>query len=429
MILTDRAQEARYARKDPIRVGVIGTGEMGRGIVNQVTRYAPGITVAAVYNRTISKALESLAAAGISDVKIVDNLADFESFSGQGKIVVCQEVDLILESSHIDLVIEVTGTIEFAAKAILKAFELKKHVLSFNAELDSTLGPILKHMSIKHGVLYSVGDGDQPGVTMNLYRYVKGMGFEPLLCGNIKGLEDRRRTPATQAEFARKWGMTPEMVTSFADGTKISFEQSCIANATRMKVAVRGMFGYRSSDHIDNLKHLYDVDQLRELGGIVDYVVGAQPSPGIFIYAATNDPIAVKYLRYGKLGDGPLYSFYTPYHLLFFDIASSIVRLMDFGDIVIAPLNGPVVEVIAIAKKELFAGEPLDGLGGFSAYGICENTEIVRKENLLPMGLINGIRLKRNITIDQPITLNDVDIPQDHFVFDLYKQQLALFPV
>jgi predicted homoserine dehydrogenase-like protein len=293
--------------------------------------------------------------------------------------------------------------------------------------LIQTFGPYLKLLADQKGVKYSLGDGDQPGVTMNLYRYVRGMGFDPLLCGNIKGMQDHYRNPDTQKGFAAQWDMSPVMATNFADGTKISFEQSCIANATGMKVAKRGMLGYHSKEHVDDIKHLYDIDQLKELGGIVDYVVGAKPSPGVFIYATTVDPLAVKYLKYGKLGDGPLYSFYVPYHLLFFDIASSICRLIDFNDPVIVPLEGPVVDVIAAAKVDLKEGDIVDGIGGFKTYGICENHDVVVSGRLLPMALAMGHRIKRDVARDQVLTYDDIETDEDNFLFRQLDKQNRMF--
>jgi predicted homoserine dehydrogenase-like protein len=147
---------------------------------------------------------------------------------------------------------------------------------------------------------------------MNLYRFVQTMGLQPLVCGNIKGMLDLYRTPETQKGFAAQWGQTPEMVTSFADGTKISFEQAIVANATGMCVAERGMSGPEYRDQIDGLVDFYDVDRLKALGGVVDYALGATPSPGVYVFAAHDDPRHHIYLDYAKLGKGPLYSFYTP---------------------------------------------------------------------------------------------------------------------
>jgi predicted homoserine dehydrogenase-like protein len=320
-----------------------------------------------------------------------------------------------------------TGAIEFGASLILQAFENGKDVLSFNVELDATLGPVLKMKAQEAGVKYSVADGDQPGVTMNLYRFVAQMGFEPLLCGNIKGLEDHYRNPTTQKSFAAQWDMTPEMVTSFADSTKLSFEQACIANATGMKVAKRGMYGYNSKEHVDDLTHLYDIEELKSLGGIVDYIVGAKPGPGVFIYATTEDPIAIKYLNYGKLGKGPLYSFYVPYHLLFFEIASAICRLVDFDDRIIVAKNGVMVDVLAVAKVDLNKGDVIDGIGGYKTYGTTENYPISHKERLLPMGLAMGCTLKNDVQKDSVLTYDDVVLPQNRLIDKLRLEQVNNF--
>ena len=422
MILIDNILKKRQQDGNIIRVAVIGCGEMGKGIINQLTKYSPGICVAVTYNRTLDKAIKTYKDIGIETYNVVDSTKDLEEAINKKIPTITQNVDIIYNANNVDLLIEVTGTIEFAAKTILNAFKCGKDVLSFNVEIDATFGPILKQKAKESGVRYSVADGDQPGVTMNLYRFVKQMGFTPLLCGNIKGLQDHYRNPTTQKGFAAQWDMTPEMVTSFADGTKISFEQACIANATGMQVARRGMYGHYSKEHVDDLTHLYDIDELKELGGIVDYIVGAKPGPGVFIYATTEDPIAKKYLKYGKLGEGPLYSFYVPYHLLFFEIASAICRLIDFNDTIITADQGLMVDVITTAKTDLKKGDVLDGLGGYKAYGVCENYTISKKETLLPMGLAEGCKMLTNKPKDSIITYSDVLLPKGRLA-DLLKNQ------
>jgi predicted homoserine dehydrogenase-like protein len=426
MILVDKALKAREKSKNPIQVGMIGSGEMAKGMINQIHNYTPGMEVRAIFNRTTSRVEKVLTDLGITNFEVSNDPIKSESIIRSGKIWITSDINTFLNSDNIEVVVESTGSIPFGAETLLKAFDNGKHVLSFNAELDSTLGPIIYKKAKESGVKYALGDGDQPGVTMNLYRYVMGMGFEPLVCGNIKGMLDHYRTPATQKSFAESWGMTPEMATSFADGTKVAFEQSCIANATGMKVARRGMYGHASTDHVDNLTHLYDMDELRSTGGIVEMIVGAKPSPGVFVYAAVKDPFSVKYLNYGKLGNGPLYSFYVPYHLLFFDIASSICRLIDFDDPVIVPLKGPVVDVITIAKTDLKAGDPLDGIGGFKAYGLCENHAVVLTENLLPMGLSEGCIMTKNVKKDEPVFFSDVRVPPGRLIDKLWEAQLKI---
>lgn len=427
MIIVDNLLAKREAGNNPIKVGIIGTGEMGKGIINQITRYTPGVTVTTVFNRRVQKAVDALETAGIRKYTIADETGPFNAAIDSGVPIITNDIDLLLQADGIDLLIEVTGTIQFAAQTILNAFRHGKNVLSFNVEVDATFGPLFKRKAKEYGVLYGVSDGDQPGVTLNLYRFVKGMGFEPLLCGNIKGMQDHYRNPETQKGFAEKWGMTPEMATNFADGTKISFEQACIANATNMKVAQRGMLGYSSEEHVDNLTQLYDIEQLREMGGIVDYIVGAKPSPGVFIYAAAKDPFSIRYLDYSKMGQGPLYSFYVPYHLLFFEIAGSIGRLVDFKDPVVSPLSGPVVEVCAAAKVNLSPGTRLDGLGGFKTYGVCENTDIARSENLLPMGLAQGAVVKKSVQTDRVLSFDDIEIDSESPLLKLFTEQCRLF--
>lgn len=426
MIISDKFLQARENEGRPIRVGLWGAGAMAKGMVNQIMRYTPGMEVAVIANRTLKKALDLYEIAGVN-AQVCDDLESLQDVVSSGGFAVTENAELLCEVNGLDVLVECTGTIEYAANLILKAIQNKKHVLNFNAEVDATIGPILKVYADDAGVMLSGCEGDQPGVIMNVFRYVKALGLEPLLCGNIKGLQDFYRNPTTQAGFAKQWQQSPNMVTSFADGTKISFEQACVANATGMGVAKRGMYGYSFNGHVDEMVNMYDVEELKRLGGIVDYVVGAKPAPGVFVFATTDDPIVKQGLHYMKLGEGPLYSFYIPYHLVFFEIASSIARMVLFNDVVMAPIGGPVVEVITHAKTDLIAGQMLDGIGGYDVYGQCENAEIARRENLLPIGLAEGATLKRNVKKDDIISLDDVEIDRETLVYKLFMEQSKRF--
>ncbi|WP_400191532.1 NAD(P)H-dependent oxidoreductase [Hymenobacter sp. B81] len=426
MIIVDKFLQAREQAGNPIRVGLWGAGEMAQGMVNQVMRYTPGMVVAAIANRTLHKAHEAYAYTGHTAQECHDR-ESLQACIAAGQPAVTTEGELLCEVEGLDLLVECTGTIHYAAGLIMHAIAHRRNVLLFNPEVDATIGPILKVYADQAGVLLSGCSGDQPGCIMDLYRFVKGMGLTPLLCGNIKGLQDRYRNPTTQASFAARWHLTPEMVTSFADGTKISIEQACVANATGMGVAQRGMLGYTYDGHIDDMVSLYDVAELKRLGGIVDYVVGPKPSPGVFVYATTDDAKSRHYLEYGKLGPGPLYSFYAPYHLIYAEIPNSIARLVLFQDVTMAPLAGPVVEVITLAKRPLAAGQVLDGLGGYDTYGQCENAATARQENLLPVGLAEGAVLRRAVAQDEVLTFDDVALPPDNLVQRLYREQTRRF--
>jgi predicted homoserine dehydrogenase-like protein len=427
MFIVDTALKARAEAGKPIKVGMIGAGFMGRGIANQIANSVPGMELVAIFNRNLDGAKRAYTEAGIETFQVVNTVADLEASVAQGKYAVTDDAMLLCRAEGIDALIEVTGTIEFGAAVVLEAIAHKKHVVLMNAELDGTIGPILKVYADRAGVVLSACDGDQPGVEINLYRFVKSIGLTPLLCGNIKGLQDPYRNPTTQEGFAKKWGQQAHMVTSFADGSKISFEQAIVANATGMKVAKRGMLGYDFSGHVDEMTSMYDVDQLKALGGIVDYVVGAKPGPGVFVFGTHDDPKQRHYLNLYKLGEGPLYSFYTPYHLCHFEVPLSVARVVLFRDAVMAPIAAPVVDVITVAKIDLKAGETLDGIGFYMTYGQCENSEIVQAENLLPMGLAEGCRLKRDLPKDRALTYDDVELPLNRLSDKLRAEQNAYF--
>jgi predicted homoserine dehydrogenase-like protein len=294
-----------------------------------------------------------------------------------------------------------------------------------NAEIEATVGPILKVYADRAGVVITNADGDQPGVIMNLFRFVKTIGYRPVLAGNIKGLQDPYRTPETQRAFAEQHHQKPPMVTSFADGTKISMEMAIVANATGFRVGQRGMYGPRCAEVKEALT-LFPIEELLN-GGLVDYILGAEPGPGVFVLGYNEHPIKQQYLTYLKMGDGPLYVFYTPYHLCHLEVPLTAARAVLFQDAAVAPLGAPVCEVLTVAKRDLKTGEVLDGIGGFTCYGTIENADVCYVENLLPMGLSQGCRLKRDLARDQVITYADLEVPDGRLSDQLRAEQQAYF--
>lgn len=428
MIILDTALSKREAEGHPVRVGMIGAGAMGRGCANQIINSVPGMRLVAVANRTVPTARRAYDEAGLGDgVVEVETRSALEDAIAAGRPAITGDFELLCHSDQIDAILECTGSVEFGAQAAMAAFAGGKHFITLNAELDGTLGPLMRHKAKAAGVIYSVSDGDQPGVQMNLYRHVRAIGLTPLVCGNIKGLHDPYRTPKTQAGFAAQWSQDPYMVTSFADGTKISFEQAIVANATGMRVEKRGMVGRDHRGHIDELTEMYDVDALLSGGGVVDYVVGSKPAPGVFVLGTLEDPKQKHFLDLYKLGKGPLYAFYTPYHLCHFEVPLSVARAVLFEDTVLAT-DGPIrVEVVATAKTNLKAGDTLDGFGGFMTYGLAENTPVARAEGLLPIGQAAGCRVIRDIPKDAVISWADVEAPAGRLVDQLRSEQDSIF--
>jgi predicted homoserine dehydrogenase-like protein len=296
-----------------------------------------------------------------------------------------------------------------------------------NAEIDATIGPILNVYADKYGVILSACEGDEPGVQMNLYRWVKGLGLTPRVIGNVKGLQDPYRNPTTQKGFAERWGQNPAMVTSFADGSKISFEQAIVANATGFGVLSRGMSrGKEYRGDIMKIGEIYDVEELRRRGGVVDYVVGT-PLTKVYCLAEHDDPKQQHYLNLYKMGEGPLYSFFTPYHLVHFEVHNAIARTVLFRDNVARPLGGPVVEVCAVAKRSLKAGEVLDSYGMYMTYGEAVNADEMSSGRYLPEGLAEGCKLLRDIAQDAVITYDDVELPQGRLADRLRAEQYRHF--
>jgi predicted homoserine dehydrogenase-like protein len=202
-------------------------------------------------------------------------------------------------------------------------------------------------------------------------------------------------------------------------------EMAVVANGTGFRAGQRGMYG-RYCDHVNETPALFPHEEMLD-GGLVDYVVGAQPPGGVFVIGYNENPIQQQYLNYYKMGDGPFYVFYTPYHLCHLETPLTVARAVLFGDAALAPLGGPVCEVVTVAKRDLRAGETLDGIGGFTSYGLLENYAVSRTENLLPLGLSKGCRLKRDTLKDITITYEDVELPDSRLADQLRVEQTAYF--
>jgi predicted homoserine dehydrogenase-like protein len=426
MIIVDRALQQREEQGKPIRVGMIGAGFMGQGLTNQIVNSVRGMRMAAIYNRRPERAFGVFRYAG-QEAALARTQLELDDLVRRGRPAVAEDPFAICRSPEIDAILDVTGSVEFGAQVILEAFRHGKHVVLMNAEVDATLGPILRVYAKKHGVILSACEGDEPGVQMNLFRWVKGLGLTPRIMCNVKGLQDPYRNPTTQKGWAERWGQNAAMVTSFADGSKISFEQAIVANATGFKVQARGMSrGVKYDGSIMEVQKLWDLDKVRALGGIIDYTVGP-PLIKVFCLAEHADPKQRHYLNLYKMGEGPLYPFWIPYHLVHFEAPNAIARVVLFGDEVAPPLGGPVVEVCAVAKRDLRAGEVLDEYGMYTTYGEAVNADEMSAGRYLPEGLVEGCRLRREVRKDQVLTYGDVDLPEGRIADRLRAEQYRRF--
>ncbi len=428
MIIVDHALRERAAQGNDVVVALSGAGFAAQGLVMQLHDAAPGMRVGVIANRTLETVHGLLREVGIDDYVVVDDPDALAAAIDRCQLAVTTDYAMACAAERVDAVVEATGEVEHGARVTLAAIAARKHVILVNAELDSTLGPILKVKADEAGVVLTDTDGDQPGVLMNLMREAQFRGFRPLLLGNIKSLLDHRRTPETQAAFAANVRQRPKMITSFADGTKISAEMCTLANGTGFGVGARGMWG-PTCDHVDNAKGCFDLDMLLESGGLVDYILGAEPSFGVFVLGYSEEPLRNFYMKVYKMGDGPLYTFYVPYHLSPIETPGTIARAVLFGDATLTPIGAPVCDVITAAKFDLAAGDVLDGIGGFKAYGSIDNAATARAEDLLPMGLSDGCVVRRDLPQDHWLTFADVELPDDRVSLQLWAEQVERFPM
>ena len=425
MIIVDTALAEREARGTPVRVALVGGGYVARCIALQFLTPLRGMRLVAISNRTVEKAEAALVEAGASTVVRVETVTALDEAVSRGHLAVTADADVVCQAGSVDVVIEATGHVEFGTRVCFEAIRNGKHTILMGAEVDASVGPILKTYADRAGVVFSYTDGDEPGVAMNLYRFLDGIGYRPVLMGQLKGFLDRYRNSDTQRELAERLGQNPAVLACFADGSKLALEAAIMGNATGFVPRVRGMQGY-PCDHVNDMLDRFSPEDFED-EGYVDYSLGAAPHTGAFVICHNDVPPKRELMAYLKMGNGPLYMFYQPYHLPPWQVADSVARAALFHDATIAPRGGPACDTVSCAKRDLKAGEILDGMGGFTCYGLVDRYEVCRRENTLPIAVSLDCRLKRDIAKDQPITYDDVDLPPGRLVDRLRTEQAQRF--
>lgn len=400
--------DLRSRAADPIRVAVAGTGFYGSGLVRQLGRVA-GIRPALVANRTLDRALAALDAAGIarSVVDVTDDPVDAARSIAAGRTVASRDIDLAAAVDGVEAVVEAVGTLEVGTRLALATVAAGRHFLAANIETHVTVGPLLAAYAQAAGVVYSDLYGDEPALLTRLVGYCRGIGLEPLLAANCKGVLKPSATPETQAGFAAANGLQPWLATAAADGTKLNLEMNATANATGMPPTRMAMVGpvTTPATALDDLRAL---DLWRD-GPVVDFILGL--SNGVIVVArAPDDPAMRRDLRYLKMGDGPEYLFHDPRVMIHFEAPLSLGAAVVNGRPTIAPLGAPVADTVAVAKRDLAAGDRLDGIGGFDVRGAITTYRDARESHLLPVTFAEGVRMVRAVRRDEPIGWDDVEI-------------------
>src|SRR3954453_7382073 len=419
-----RELRRRQERGEPVRAGVIGAGFMGRGLVYQLSKM-PGMHPALGVNRTPEKAVAAYVSAGEKreHVLVSDDVAKLAAAVGERRPAVATTPEIAGSVSTLDVAIEATGAVELGAREALSCIRNKKHFISLNAETDGTLGCLLKKKADEAGVVYSNADGDQPGVIMRMVEYCRGCGFDVLAAVNCKGFMNIDATPDSIREWAVKQNTSPRMTCAFTDGTKMNIEQNVVCNATGLVPAKRGMIGVKT-DQKNAIKDFEATGALPtgNAPGIVDYTLAGDFGGGIFILArGKNREFVQPYLRYLKMGDGPNYLFFRPYHLCHIETPLSAAEAVIYHEPTLAPMGKPVAQTITLAKRDLKAGDILDGIGGFNQYGELEIAE--KATGLLPIGLAENVRLTRDVKKGDAIVESAVELDESSLLVRLWREQ------
>jgi predicted homoserine dehydrogenase-like protein len=336
--------------------------------------------------------------------------------------------DLAAQVEAIDIISDATPFPASGAETALSGIRYHKDIVMVNIEADVTVGRILKKMADKEGVLYTVSSGDEPGCLMELWDFVTSLGYMPVVIGKGKNNPlNPQATPDTVFESARRSDKDPYQVASYVDGTKTMFEMACAANATGCRPQQRSMLGPEA-----DLATVSKIFALKADGGIintphtVDFVQGNAMSGGVFITVRIEDARIQADLEYLKVGKGYYYTFFRPYHLWFLEAPISVARVYFYRQTTLVPLDKPVAESIATAKRDLSEGEKLDTFGGYTFYGQIEAAEVARKINALPIGLAPDAVMTRPVKAGGIISWNDVKLDEEQAVVKLRRKQDTL---
>lgn len=418
----------REASDNPINVGLIGTGEMGTDIVTQVAQM-PGIRVAGVAEIRADAARKTIETAGhsVSDAEQTDSESAIEHCIANRRIAICENAELICRSDNIDVLIDATGNPGVGAELAMLGMENGKHIVTMNVEADVTIGPFLKRQAERAGVVYSLGAGDEPSSAMELINFVHSLGY-PIVCAG-KGKNNPLRIDAVPHEYqeeASERNMNPRMLVEFVDGSKTMIEMVAIANATGMMPDTPGMHGPASG--LDDLQDVLCPEEdggVLHKRGVVDYSIGKGVSPGVFCIAEMRHPRVRERMSDLKLGPGPYYTFYRPYHLTSLEVPLSAARAVLYGDADMQPLDQPTAEVAALAKKDLAPGDTLDKIGEYSYRGWAVSTTEAKDKNALPLGLAENAVVRKTIATGEYLTYENCEPVTGARVVELRKRQDA----
>jgi predicted homoserine dehydrogenase-like protein len=419
----------RQTEGNPIRVGISGAGWMGSGFLAQMA-LVPGMDVLVVADEDTQAARQAFIASGVDDEDIIEAAHPGTAMDAlrAGKRVVTGSYSLAPQIEAIDIVVDVTWSPAIGAETANASIQHGKDIVLVNIEADVTVGRILHTMAKEAEVLYTVSSGDEPGCLMELYDFVTSLGYEPIVIGKGKNNPlNPSATPDTVAETARLADKDPYQIASYVDGTKTMFEMTCAANATGCLPMKRGMIGPEAS--LQNVSEIFALEEdggIAKFPGAVDFVQGSSMAGGVFVTVQVDDDRIRSDLEYLKVGKGKYFTFFRPYHLWFLEAPISVARAFLHRQATLVPLDQPVAEVMAVAKKDLKPGDQLDSFGGYAYYGVIDRAEEARSLSALPAGLAPGSTITQPVKAGDILTWTDVELDEESLVVKLRRQQDGL---
>jgi predicted homoserine dehydrogenase-like protein len=419
----DLARRAEQGR--PVRIGVIGSGEMGTDLVTQ-GMLMPGIEVCAISTRRPHTAREAIRIAyGDEAMAREAQTASKVTEAIEARKIAITSNELLVTNPLIDVVIDATGKPGVAADFDLMAMEHGKHLVMMNVEADVTIGAYLKRQADRLGVVYSVGAGDEPSSCMELIEFASALGYTIVSAGKGKNNPlNHDAVPDDYREEATRRNMNPRMLVEFVDGSKTMVEMCAIANATGLVPDRPGMHGPKA-DRDDMVKVLIPREDggILSRKGVVDYTVGKGVAPGVFVIVEAEHPRIIERMDDLHVGKGPYYSFFRPYHLTSLEVPLTAARIMLYGRPDMVPLPVPTAEVCAVAKRDLAAGEAFDAIGETCYRSWTMTARDARKNAAVPVGLLEGGKVLKPVKKGELLTSRNASPDPTTKLFALRQRQ------
>ncbi|PKM50876.1 MAG: hypothetical protein CVV02_09155 [Firmicutes bacterium HGW-Firmicutes-7] len=416
-----------YSYYGSIRMCVVGIGFIANGLIIEMSRMHKAFFFpAVVVYRDIDKLYRCIEHCERDyKIRVCSTKEEVRLAGTHGEIAAVKDFRLAYETK-LDIVVDLTGDAAYGAEIAHEAILHKVNIVA-SPEIDICLGDYFSTLASENNIIYSGFSGDEPGEIRNLYSYVKMTALDIIAVGKFKNYINKYANPTSVKKWADLYQQNPIKLSSFADGTKMNIEMGIVANSLGLVPDIPGMHSPTGTlDTVTDLIRLEKDGGVLSKKGVIEIVRGVEPSGGIFVIGHTNNEALVNDLKYYKMGNGPYYMFYKPYHLCAFEMLMGMAKNVVLRSSVIKPGKDKTSDVLVYAKQDLYAGDVLDEIGGYTYYGLLEDIKEVKNSSYLPVSMATGCRVTRNICKDELIRIEDVELNDNSLLWKLIKQQYVI---